>query len=524
MTDQSQPSAQRKPKSLLETHQDAHILIKALNEFAASQQKPVSRDMMSAQTCSSSSRSPMPFLCPKSTPSDPPQDEQRDPATSDASSSNSIPKPVKGSGIPIMRRRLLRSEQPSVSKLAELGVKVRDFAYESTLPPVPTVYLQPRQIQPSVPKDVNDPNDPHYVLEEERKKKVYTFESTRKIERTPTEPALESDLLPPPRRTFPKIKRANAQLDLGSQSQSQSQPQSQPLPVHPVLPYDITNTPLSVSQPVPGLATDSQQTEPWVDTPIVTPNGSLQWPSGAKVEDASAVATSQLEPTVSDSQASPVTEPMSYSQMGFMDLDGGIKSPDHDNLPRSSNVTDLVATTRTLTPTRGVSKRGRVEPKRPSPSPSRAPLVPTSPAEPLPSSPQPQRDPASLARSPIPAPVAGPSRPSTPPSPHSPSTTTSPRYNLRKNKRRAESPPPMSPTKSSTRPRLTRAQATQSASLPTIIGGSKPSAVVSAKSTHAQDKANPNVISTGRTMKRGRANTVSGASGEEDMRRAKRRK
>ena len=41
------------------------------------------------------------------------------------------------------------SPQPTPEDLARLGIKVRDFGYESTLPAVKTVYRQPRQIQPS---------------------------------------------------------------------------------------------------------------------------------------------------------------------------------------------------------------------------------------------------------------------------------------------------------------------------------------------------------------------------------------
>jgi len=41
------------------------------------------------------------------------------------------------------------SPQPTPEDLAQLGIKVRDFGYESTLPAVKTVYRQPRQIQPS---------------------------------------------------------------------------------------------------------------------------------------------------------------------------------------------------------------------------------------------------------------------------------------------------------------------------------------------------------------------------------------
>lgn len=492
------------------------------------------------------------FLIKSITP-DPPEESSQDPipdANSSISTNDTKPKSkntVKGSGIPVprARRKPVHSEQPSVSKLSELGIKVRDFAYESTLPPVPTVYLQPRQIQPSVPKDVNDPNDPHYVLEEERKKKVYTFESTRKIERTPTEPVLESDLLPPPRRTFPKIKRTDAQLDLGSQSQSQQQSQTHS-PTSHVQPHDITNTP-SGSQPVPGLTTDSQQTEPWVDTPVVTPNGSLQWPNEPEVTDTSTVPASQLD---SDSQALPVPETVSYSQMGFPQPDSSpfgrdsgtrtplssnhLQSPAGVHSPGLDDARHVLSTTRVspLNPHRDSERgRGRTESRRQSSSssPRATPLVPTSPVQPsLPhqpnGSPSPTRSPA-----PVHAPTSSAALTSTLPIPSTSSTprSPSPRYNLR-NKRRAESPPSTSSAHPSTRPRLSRG-----ATIPSISAtrmGVKPLATVSAKSVHAQNKASPSVVSTGRTLKRTRAATVSGATSanggiveEGELRRSKRR-
>jgi hypothetical protein len=383
---------------------------------------------------------------------------------------------VNGSGIPVLRRRPRQSEQPTVAMLTELGIKVRDFAYESTLPPVPTVYLQPRQIQPSVPKDVNDPNDPHYVLEEERKKKVYTFQSTRKIERTPTEPVLESDLLPPPRRSFPKIKRTDAQLDLGSQSQPQLQ--SQPAPTHPTLTYDITNTSFSASQPVHGQPAHPRQAGTWVDTPVATPNGSLQWPPAKTMDDKSPIPPPQLESTRTDSRNPLSSELMSYFQMGLADSNlrpqsSGTRAP---NLSRSSNVMGRVPTT---TPGHTSSAGWEcVEPKGLSPSVSHTSLIPT------------------YKRSPLSEP---------PPS----ASTVSPRYYLRSTKRRAESSLPPSSTRSSRRPRPQRAPSK------TV----NPSIPVSAISAH---KASSNVISTGRTVKRARTSSLSNG-GEEVLRRSKRR-
>jgi hypothetical protein len=43
--------------------------------------------------------------------------------------------------------------QPSVAELKKLGIRVRDFASEKTLPPVRTLYLH-RQILPGVARQV----------------------------------------------------------------------------------------------------------------------------------------------------------------------------------------------------------------------------------------------------------------------------------------------------------------------------------------------------------------------------------
>ena len=45
----------------------------------------------------------------------------------------------------------IRNQQPSVAELKRLGIKVRDFAYEKTLPLPRTVYLH-RQILPGIVK------------------------------------------------------------------------------------------------------------------------------------------------------------------------------------------------------------------------------------------------------------------------------------------------------------------------------------------------------------------------------------
>lgn len=529
MNDHTQVSAQHKPKSLLQAHQEAESLVKALNEFAESQETPVSWDMMSdpslhPQVALQRVRSP-PKPTTVESPPEPPEDLI--PEVTSNTIANANAKPKSNRGAPLTRRKPpVHSEQPSIPHLLELGVKVRDFGYENPLPPVPTVYLQPRQIQPSVPKDVNDPNDPHYVLEEERKKKVYSFASTRKIERTPTEPLIETDLLPPPRREFPKIKRTDAQLDLGSQPPSYSPP---PPPPHSLLQDTINES--SESQPLPGLTMDSQPADQWVDTPIATPHGSHQWAAmSPSVTDTSAVpASQQLD---SDSQAPPMPELLSYSQMGFshpaspqsqspLRADSGHRAPLSSSHTRSRHQEGLGSSPgmgghvspmrRPLTPNsplnprcRNDGDRGRVESHS---SPRHSPLAVVRSQ--VSSSSSPSRQPHG-SLSPAPVPLMIPSSPI-------------PRYNFR-TKRRAESPAPTSHSEHpSTRPRLTRSVAARVALSSNTV---KPP--VSIKSAHAQGGgggASKATTSTGRTLRKSnRAVTISAPVPERETRSTRRRK
>ena len=77
------------------------------------------------------------------------------------------------------------SEQPSILILEKLGVKVKDFAYESNLPPIKTIYCHPRQIQPAVVKTTN--------LKHQQKDNFVSQSSShgqKKLERTSTEPVI----------------------------------------------------------------------------------------------------------------------------------------------------------------------------------------------------------------------------------------------------------------------------------------------------------------------------------------------
>ncbi|KAJ3509254.1 hypothetical protein NLJ89_g5319 [Agrocybe chaxingu] len=175
-------------------------------------------------------------------------------------------------------------EKPSEGQLAKLGVKVRDFAYESKLPPVRTIYLQPRQVQPSAPQGLQRQDT-------EENESFLQSQGARPLERTNTEPAAAAA---PPSRTRGFLDLANYTLDSNNLD-------SQP---------PVVNPESRASIGPPEIVFESQDSDMLPnDTPIVTPNGSSQW----DVEDINDIPASQLD---TESQA-PESEIVSYSQLGF---------------------------------------------------------------------------------------------------------------------------------------------------------------------------------------------------------------
>jgi hypothetical protein len=71
-----------------------------------------------------------------------------------------------------------KSKQPTAADLATYGIKVRDFAFESALPPIAPVYLQPQQIQP-------DPSP--WVSKNNMARSSSQAGDRRKLERHPTQ-------------------------------------------------------------------------------------------------------------------------------------------------------------------------------------------------------------------------------------------------------------------------------------------------------------------------------------------------
>jgi hypothetical protein len=167
------------------------------------------------------------------------------------------------------------SEQPSVAMLASLGIKVRDFAFESKLPPIQPIYRHPRQIQPAVVRTTLkrqwvEPGEDDFFSQSSSQPET----SQKKLERTSTEPAI---LFAPDSTDIDDYEYDGLQ-------QPNDYPGSQQMP-------------LSIFE--------SQESEPYVDTPLVTPQGSLQW----AVADTSSIPASQLD---AESQFTAL-EPASHS-------------------------------------------------------------------------------------------------------------------------------------------------------------------------------------------------------------------
>ena len=174
------------------------------------------------------------------------------------------------------------SEQPSAALLASLGIKVRDFAYESKLPPIQPIYRHPRQIQPAVVRTTlkrqwAESGEDDYFSQSSSQPET----SQKKLERTSTEPAIP----PVPDST---------DIDEYDDFYADSQPLANKYPESQQMPLSIF---------------ESQESEPYVDTPLVTPKGSLQWP----VADTSNIPASQLD---AESQSTDL-EPGTHSLFNF---------------------------------------------------------------------------------------------------------------------------------------------------------------------------------------------------------------
>lgn len=197
------------------------------------------------------------------------------------------------------------------------GIKIRDFAYDNTLPPVTTVPRFSVQVQPrprilqrardmiaSTGRDdgeESDEEDPSFqrtfYIDSSGTGTSHTSRYRKKgtLARTLTEPADEQPLpsqgfntrpfiFPQPSYAMrqpspPRPRPGGAQFPTTPNKAGRRSPQGELSPIN------------TFPQSQPSTLGESQESEPYIDTPLVTPNGSLQWP----LQNTSALPSSHLE-------------------------------------------------------------------------------------------------------------------------------------------------------------------------------------------------------------------------------------
>jgi hypothetical protein len=207
------------------------------------------------------------------------------------------------------RRSKPHDPQTTRDDLAKLGIKVKDFAYESLLPPVKP--WRPLQIQPSL-KRPGDDDEAH--------------ERRKRLRRESTEPVLEEEEMRAAmlasnrhqtrRRGFADLNRE------GNPSETEV----------PKLFSQLSDASFDASQP-PALTmsqsqSQSQQTEPLVVTPIVTPNGSYDWSARAPSKG---TPYTDMEKNNAESQFVPPIV-LSYEDLG-LHPPTEVAAPQADELP-----------------------------------------------------------------------------------------------------------------------------------------------------------------------------------------------
>ncbi|KAH9977647.1 hypothetical protein BGW80DRAFT_1442982 [Lactifluus volemus] len=237
---------------------------------------------------------------------------------------------------PIQRPQEKQTQPPSSSEsLAHHGIKVRDFAYESNLPLIPSIprvrqlVLTARPLK-RIKRRAEELDDDVFTvdthsqsqssaaqpfrlssLEQDQDTSEGNVHRSKPLERKSTEPVVI------PERQRQQLFRHVQYPDL-SQHASSSQA-FQNTARHALTPTTSTTNRLSTFSPTPlpfpfptishALIEESQETEQLADTPLVTPSGSLTWPT----------ITSDVPVSELDNNASqlPAVEDTTYSQLGF---------------------------------------------------------------------------------------------------------------------------------------------------------------------------------------------------------------
>ena len=265
--------------------------------------------------------------------------------------SRSRPNPLRQESTEIIASPPPPEYQLAPGELAKLNIQVLDYAYIDTgLPPVPhygrslrapkQVVVGPKPVEYLRNRGSEGKNDPFSAGPSHQTpgglsqpvaptpgSDTSSSQKAKPLEREDTEPTpAESSHRPIPGRA-----QGYSDLTLyqpSSQSQQNSSNQQQPRPLHIITnsqPQSHAQDPeiSSPSQQVPHFAySQESEFEPYIDTPLVTPNGSLQW----ETPDIyiGAIPESQMD---ADSQMPP-PDIFSYSQMGFDPLQSQSQS-DH---------------------------------------------------------------------------------------------------------------------------------------------------------------------------------------------------
>ncbi|KAH8094844.1 hypothetical protein BXZ70DRAFT_339380 [Cristinia sonorae] len=214
--------------------------------------------------------------------------------------------------------QMLRHNDQScvIDVLVKMGIKVRDFAYESTLPPISSV--------PQFVGGLRSLKREREAYEEEDKPFAGTSRSTAKgTNDTATKKAkglareLTEPVVPQPNSDQTALTRHTGFLQFGPSLSTLNPDRNHSN--HPITPRrqhafpmsPLSRTPLAAPSWISASQRDpeSQDSETWIDTPLATPVASQQW----RVIDTSAIPASQLD---SNSQQ-PVPEDVTLSQLGF---------------------------------------------------------------------------------------------------------------------------------------------------------------------------------------------------------------
>jgi len=240
--------------------------------------------------------------------------------------------------------------QPPLSPgaLARHGIKVRDFAYESDLPLIPSIPRARKVVLGAQPlkrtkRYFEEPDDIFTVdthcqsqsatagLSQGSTQQDESVNKSRPLERKSTEPVIIPERKS--QRPYRDVGHADFSQHPSSSQAAQRSPRHTLTPATPVVTRTPTNfSPASLPFPFPATKRltaggGSQESELSTDTPLVTPKGSLTWPSPSIT---GGLPASQLDNN--GSQAPVLDTVPTYLQLGF--------SPPFSQAPDSHPDTD----------------------------------------------------------------------------------------------------------------------------------------------------------------------------------------